>query len=230
MSNSEPLSVKPIAASSSLRTLAYEALKAAITTMDIYGRPDEVRLDERKLSQDLGVSRTPVREALTVLEQEGFVRSEARRGVFVVRKSKREIVGMIHAWAALESMAARLACLRAGDDQLRGLPDAFPEFFSGQPAEHIDEYSDANIRFHQTIIALGHCETISDLSGNLLVHVRAIRNAALRQGERAERSIREHVAIIGALQARDADLAERLVRDHGLGLALHVDTYGTYLD
>ncbi|WP_204323787.1 hypothetical protein, partial [Stenotrophomonas maltophilia] len=54
--------IKPIVANSSLRTLAYEALKAAITNMDIYGRPDEVRLDERKLSQDLGVSRTPVRE------------------------------------------------------------------------------------------------------------------------------------------------------------------------
>jgi len=229
MSNSESLSVKPIAASSSLRTLAYEALKSAITTMDIYGRPDEVRLDERKLSQDLGVSRTPVREALTVLEQEGFVRSEARRGVFVVRKNKREIVEMIHAWAALESMAARLACLRASDAQLQDLHDGFPEFYAGQPSSHIDEYSDANIRFHQTIIKLGHCETIAELTGNLLVHVRAIRNAALRQGERAERSIREHVAIIAALQARDAERAETLVRDHGLGLAQHVDTYGDYL-
>jgi DNA-binding GntR family transcriptional regulator len=229
MSNSEPLSVKPIAATSSLRILAYEALKAAITTMDIYGRPDEVRLDERKLSQDLGVSRTPVREALTVLEQEGFVRSEARRGVFVVRKSKREIVEMIHAWAALESMAARLACQRASDAQLDGLRDAFPEFFTGQPAEHIDEYSDANIRFHQTIITLGQCDPISELTGNLMMHVRAIRNAALRQGDRAELSIREHVAIIAALQGRDGDRAESLVRDHGLGLARHVDRYGDYL-
>ncbi len=229
MANSEPLGVKPIAVSSSLRTLAYEALKTAITNMDIYGRPDEVRLDERKLSQDLGVSRTPVREALTVLEQEGFVRSEARRGIFVIRKSKREIVGMIQAWAALESMAARLACTRASDAQLQDLRNGFPEFFSGKPAEHIDEYSDANMRFHQTIISLGQCEAIIELTGNLLVHVRAIRSAALRQGERAERSIREHVAIIAALQAREVDLAERLVREHGLGLAAHVDRYGDYL-
>ncbi len=229
MANSEPLSVKPIVVSSSLRTLAYEALKAAITKMDIYGRSDEIRLDERKLSQDLGVSRTPVREALTVLEQEGFVRSEARRGVFVIRKSKREIVGMIQAWAALESMAARLACARASDTQLQDLRDGFPEFYSGKPAEHIDEYSDANIRFHQTIIRLGHCEAITELTGNLLMHVRAIRNAALRQGERAESSIREHQAIIAALQARDTERAERLVRDHGLGLAHHVDLYGDYL-
>lgn len=230
MSNSESLSIKPIVASSSLRTLAYEALKSFITNMDIYGRPDEVRLDERKLSQDLGVSRTPVREALTVLEQEGFVRSEARRGVFVIKKTKKEIVGMIHAWAALESMAARLACTRASDAELRTLRESFPEFYEGRPAEHIDEYSDANIRFHQTIIALGQCAMIADLSSNLLMHVRGIRNTALRQGERAEKSIREHVAIIKALEARDAEAAERLVRDHGIGLAEHVDTYGAYLD
>ena len=230
MSNTSQFSIKPIIASSSLRTLAYEALKTAITNMDIYGRSDEVRLDERKLSQDLGVSRTPVREALTVLEQEGFVRSEARRGVFVIKKSKQEIVSMIHAWAALESMAARLACHRATDAQLASLREAFPEFFEGKPSEHIDEYSDANIRFHQKIISLGQCDVIGGLSSNLLMHVRGIRNKALRQGERAEKSIREHVEIIKALEAREAEVAERLVRDHGLGLADHVNTYGDYLD
>ena len=117
---------------------------------------------------------------------------------------KREIVSMIHAWTALESMAARLACARATDAQLRSLRESFPEFFEGQPSEHIDEYSDANIRFHQRIIALGHCEAIADLTSNLLMHVRGIRSTALRQGDRAERSIREHVAIISALEARDA--------------------------
>ncbi|MEG9527713.1 MAG: FCD domain-containing protein, partial [Hyphomicrobiales bacterium] len=150
--------------------------------------------------------------------------------VFVIQKNKREIVSMIHAWTALESMAARLACARATDAQLRSLRESFPEFYEGQPAEHIDEYSDANIRFHQRIIALGHCDAIADLTSNLLMHVRGIRSTALRQGDRAERSIREHVAIIAALEARDADLAERLVREHGLGLAHHVDTYGDYLD
>src|SRR6478735_9909010 len=86
----ENLSIKPIVPATSLRTLAYEALKSAITNMDIYGQTGDVRLDERGLSQTLGVSRTPIREALTVLEQEGFVRNEPRRGVFVVKKTKRE--------------------------------------------------------------------------------------------------------------------------------------------
>ena len=59
---------------------AYAALKRAITAIDIYDHADEVRLDERRLSQDLGVSRTPIREAMTLLEQEGFVRTRPRRG------------------------------------------------------------------------------------------------------------------------------------------------------
>ncbi|WP_407530949.1 GntR family transcriptional regulator [Methylobacterium oryzisoli] len=225
----EQFNVTPIVPAANLRTLVYESLKAAISQMDIYGTRQEIRLDERRLSRDLGVSRTPVREAFTVLEQEGFVRSEARRGVFVVRKTKREIVGMIHAWAALESMAARLACARASDAQLTALKATFPQFYDGSPSEQIDEYSDANIRFHQTIIALGQCEVFEGLSSNLLIHVRGIRNAALRNEGRAERSSREHVEIIRALEARDGPLAEHLVREHGLGLAAHVDRFGDYL-
>ena len=83
-------------------------LKNAIVAMDIYRSRDDIRLDERKLAQDFGISRTPVREAMAQLEREGFVRSVPRRGIYVVRKTKREVIEMITAWAALESMAARL--------------------------------------------------------------------------------------------------------------------------
>jgi DNA-binding GntR family transcriptional regulator len=226
---SDTFQVKTIAATSSLRALAYAALKEAITNMNIYSQRDEVRLDERKLSLDLGVSRTPVREALTVLEQEGFVRFEARSGVFVIKKTKKEIVSMIQAWSALESMAARLACEHASDEQLQCLRQRFPEFFEGQPSDHLYEYSEANMRFHEKIISLGQCDVIKDITSNLLMHGRGIRNTALRQGDRAADSIKEHVQIIEALEARDADLAERLVREHGLGLARHVEKYGDYL-
>ena len=121
------LAINPIVPATSLRTLAYEALKSAITQMDIYGQTGDIRLDERSLSQSLGVSRTPIREALTVLEQEGFVRNEPRRGIFVVKKTRKEIVGMIQAWTALESMAARLACSQASDDDLACIRRMFAE-------------------------------------------------------------------------------------------------------
>src|SRR5579863_5295789 len=100
---------------STFRDLAYAALKRAITAMDIYDHPQEIRLDERRLSEGLGVSRTPIREAMTLLEQEGFVRTLPRRGIYVVRKSKREIVEIITVMAALESMAARLVAQSAPD-------------------------------------------------------------------------------------------------------------------
>jgi hypothetical protein len=65
------------------------ALKRGITAIDIYDHAQEIRLDERRLSQGLGVSRTPIREAVTLLEQEGSVRTRPPRGIFVVRKTKR---------------------------------------------------------------------------------------------------------------------------------------------
>jgi DNA-binding GntR family transcriptional regulator len=218
------LKIAPLETTVSLRTLAYEAIKKAIMEMDIYGHPEEIRLDERQLSQDLGVSRTPIREALTLLEQEGFVRSMPRRGIFVVRKSKREIIDLILVWAALESMAARLAAERAGPE------DIFDEFQTEKPEEHPDEYSQANIKFHQTIIRLGGCGLIEEMTENLFIHMRAIRAVSMRQQDRARRSIEDHMQIIAALEARDVELAERLVREHTLGLAAHVEKYGEFLD
>ncbi len=224
------LNIAPIETTISLRTLAYDAIKKAITEMDIYGHPQEIRLDERQLSQELGVSRTPIREALTLLEQEGFVRSVPRRGLFVVRKSKREIIDMILVWAALESMAARLAAERASDDDLERLRHAFDEFQTEKPEEHPEEYSQANIKFHQTIIRLGGCRLIGEMTENLFIHMRAIRAVSMRQQDRARRSIEEHMGIIAALEARDADRAGRLVREHTQGLAAHVEKYGVFAE
>jgi len=223
------LKVEPLHVSVGLRRLACDAIKSAITEMDIYGRPGEIRLDERQLSQDLGVSRTPIREALSVLEQEGFVRSVPRRGIYVVRKTKREVIEMITVWAAIESLAARLAAERASESDLRALRELFTQF-EENPSEHISEYSQANMAFHKAIIRMGGCAQMSELTDNLLIHMRAVRAVTMRQANRARRSIRDHMNIISALEKRDPDLAERLVREHTLGLARHVELNGEFLD
>jgi len=214
----------------SLRDQAYALLKDAISAMDIYGHRQEMRLDERQLMQALGVSRTPIREALSILEQEGFVRTVPRRGIFIVRKSKREIIEMIQVWAALESMSARLATLHAPDSEIAKLRHLFDEFENSPPSEHLSEYSDANIAFHQMIIKLGGSQLIADLTKNLFIHVRAIRTATISQNDRAARSIIDHLKIIEALERRDTELAERLTRQHTLDLAAHVERYGDVLD
>src|SRR6201984_3304859 len=117
----QKLALQPLNANVSLRERAYAVLKQAIMDADIYAHREEIRLDERQLSLQLGVSRTPIREAMSLLEQEGFLRTVPRRGVFIVRKTKKQIVEMIEMWAALESMAARLATVNASDEEIAGL-------------------------------------------------------------------------------------------------------------
>jgi DNA-binding GntR family transcriptional regulator len=224
------LAVKPLNTTFSFRDQAYDALKRAITQMDIYGDRSAVRLDERQLSEDLGVSRTPIREAMSLLEQEGFVRTEPRRGIFVVRKTKAEIIDMIYAWAALESMAARLATQRASGEAIASLRMLFASFERNNPREHMNEYSEANIAFHQAIIRLGGYPLIEEMTKNLFIHMRAIRRATIGQDNRADRSMREHLAIIEALEQRDTAKAGRLACQHTLDLAAHVERYCTYLE
>ena len=214
----------------SLRDQAYALLKNAIAHTDIYSQRQTLRLDEREIMQAFGVSRTPVREALSILEQEGFVRTVPRRGIFIVRKSKREIIEMIQMWAALESMSARLATLHAPDAEIEKLRHLFDSFRDSPPAEHIHEYSDANIAFHQMIIRLGGSQLIQDATENLFIHVRAIRTATISQNDRSSRSIIDHLKIIEALERRDTELAERLTRQHTLDLAAHVERYCDFLD
>jgi DNA-binding GntR family transcriptional regulator len=224
------LKLRRLNVAASFRNQAYAALKRAITDADIYAQREEIRLDERELAQQLGVSRTPIREAMTLLEQEGFLRTVPRKGVFIVRKTKKQILEMIEMWAALESMAARLATLNASDQDIASLRGMFDEFRNTTPAEHIEEYSEANIAFHQAIIRLSGSHLMGQTIENLFIHMRAIRRMTISQTDRAARSIVDHMRIIEALERRDTELAERLVRQHSLDLAAHVAKHCDFLD
>jgi DNA-binding GntR family transcriptional regulator len=224
------LALEPIDTSFSFKNKAYAALKNVIVSMDIYRSRSEIRLDERKLAQDFGISRTPVREAMAQLEREGFVRAVPRRGIFVVRKTKHDVIEMITAWAALESMAARLITQTARDEQIASLRQMFATFVGGELSAHLDEYSEVNIEFHQAIIRMSGNGMLIKLAENLFTHMRMIRMKTIGEKDRADRSIRDHMHIIEALEARDTARAEELVRNHALGLADHVERYADYLD
>jgi DNA-binding GntR family transcriptional regulator len=224
------LVVAPIDSRETFKDKAYTALRNLIVSSDVYRSRTDIRLDERQLAQDFGISRTPVREAMVQLEREGFVRSVPRRGVYVVRKTKSEVIELIQAWAALESMAARLLTQSASDADIAGLRRMFTTFEDDKLHAKLDEYSEVNIAFHQAIIQLSSNQVLIRLAENLFTHMRMIRGSTIGEDDRVERSIRDHMNIIHALEARDTERAEDLVRQHALGLAEHVAKHVDYLD
>ena len=230
MSSDHQVELTSIASHVTLRERAYESLKNAIGAIDIYHHNEEVRLDERKLSHDLGISRTPVREALNILQQQGLVRSEARRGVFVVRKSKREIIDMVYSCAALESMAARLACERATDAQIGSLRGFVAQSNTEHSRDLADEYFVINIEFHLQLVSLAQCSVIKNLMDGLFIHLRSIRDRSFAQDQWLSKAAAAYAAIIEALEVRDADAADHIIRAHALASVERINICGNFLD
>ncbi len=216
------MNLQPIELNLSLTDHVHDRLRAAILDMNIYDEDADLRLDERSLAEQLGISRTPLREALTRLEQEGFIEIRARRGVFVVRKSLDEILQMIVAWAALESMAARLAAEHAEEAQIKALRKHAARHSQSSADADLSEYSEANIQFHQMILDMSGCRLLATIAEGLFLHMRAVRRRAMEEGDRASQSVVDHMGIITAIEARDAELAMRLVREHTMRLHDHV--------
>lgn len=227
----DELKLVPVVQDQGLKDRVFNALRHAVVSMDIYATETPPRLDERQLAQELGVSRTPVREALSRLEQEGLVRNIPRRGTFVVRKTKREVIEIIQVWAALESMAARLATQHASDEELERFRRRSESYLDqDREGAHIDEYSDNNIKFHQDIIALSQNEALITMASRLFDQMHAIRASTIKDPNRTVQSVIDHMRIIDALVHRETDKAERYVRDHALNLARHVEQHVKFLD
>ena len=216
------MKLQPINSNLTLKDRVYIRLRDAIGEMNIYQADADLRLDERSMAEQLNVSRTPLREALTRLENDGLIRIQARKGVYVQRKTLEEILEMIVAWAALESMAARLATEAASDSDLRQLRKHALRHSESSAHADLSEYSDANIRFHQMILDMSGCALLAEMADGLFVHMHAVRRRALEENDRATRSVVDHLGIIEALEARDADLASQLVREHTMRLHNHV--------
>lgn len=214
--------LKPIAVNFTLKDHIYDVLLEAILAMNIYDEDADLRLDERTMAEQLGISRTPLREALARLEQNGFVAIQPRKGVFVRRKSLDEVLEMVVVWAALESMAARLATQLASDKELGSLRTFAARHSDSANGADIAEYSEANIQFHQKILELGKCNHLKSIADDLLLHMHAVRRRAMGESDRRQRSVVDHMEIIEALEIRDADRAARLVREHTMRLHDHI--------
>ena len=222
--------LRPVMMNFTLKDHTYDVLRAAILDMNIYEEGADLRLDERQIAEQLGISRTPIREALARLAQDGLVEIVPRKGVFVQRKTKDEILEMIVTWAALESMAARLATEKASDKDLRNLRKFALKHSVHAARAELEEYSEANIQFHQRILELSGCSLLKSTADGLFEHMHAVRRRTMREGDRATRSVVDHMEIIEALEARDADLASTLVREHTMRLHNHVCRTWTRLE
>jgi DNA-binding GntR family transcriptional regulator len=193
-----------------LRDHVHHNLRDAI----VAGRfADGVRLNERDLARELGVSTTPLKEALRQLEAEGLVRTEARRGVYVTFGAQ-QAEEMSLARAALESMIARVAAKRASKvdaDVLRGFVRSME---TATASGDVDRLIALNEAFHGQIHEMSGCDYLRRLQAKQQMYNYTTRIGLLGQAEERERAFAEHRAIAEAIAAGDPDAAERIMRDH----------------
>lgn len=224
------IALQPLASNFTLKDHTYGVLREAILEVDVYDRATDLRLDERNLASQLGISRTPLREALTRLENEGLVEIRARKGVFLRRKNIDEVVDLITVWAALESMAARLACERASDGEIDQLYQIGTRYTTDNAKANLEEYSEANIKFHRQIMSLSKCASLQKIADGLFTQLRPVRRRAMQDSRRANRSVVDHMSIIESIRERNASLSGDLVRDHTLRLGDYIRNSWKHLE
>jgi DNA-binding GntR family transcriptional regulator len=147
----------------------------------------------------------------------------------LARKSKREVVEQLQLWAALESMAARLAASSASDAQIAGLRRILEELRSSPPSESPDEYSALEVRFHSSLVASSGSKSIEESTRWLLALRRAVSRATATHRDLAAEATTLYLKLVEAIENRDAEAAERVSREHSLGLAGHVERHWEFL-
>lgn len=171
-------------------------------------------LDEIELARRFGVSRTPIREALSLLAGEGVVEIRPRRGAVVTQLSAPRLVEMFEVMAELEAMSARLAARRMTTAELVVLDESHERCRSAALALDADGYFYANEHFHQTIYTGSHNSFLSDQAHALQRRLRPYRRLQLRVRNRLPKSFEEHQAVLDALQDGDGDRAVDAIRSH----------------
>ena len=207
----------------SLAEIAYESIKESLLKMDLTDPSVEERIDERGLAKKLGVSRTPLREAINRLVMEGFLKVAPRKGVYVVKKTKEEIIEILLVRVALEGMAARLATKNATDKDIRRMRKIFSSFNVRDIKGQFSRYLKANVEFHNLILKMSQCGKLIDVASPFSEHMRWINDRSAGDRERLPKAHQEHLQIVEAIERRDPDLAERTMRLHIWGLAQYIE-------
>ena len=193
------------------REAAFEKIKEAI--IKGHFKPGE-KLVEQTLAQEMGVSRTPVREAIRRLEAEGFVVSIPRKGVVVSRADKEEIVQLYSIRAELEGLAARWAIENADEDDIRKLDEAISRMEETAASGDLDGVVQSNALFHDAIAQASKSRILCTLLKTLQDNIQRFRFQSLHLPGRPVAALAEHKEIVAAIKEKKAEEADRLLKEH----------------
>ncbi len=194
-----------------LRELVLDAIREAIINGNL--KPRE-RLMEIQLAEELGVSRTPIREALRKLELEGFIVMIPRKGAYVADISFKDIADVYEIRAALEGLAAALAAERITDEELEEMERFLVGKAEAIANNDMEKLVDVDTRFHEIIYQASRNERLSTIINNLREQIQRCRITSLSVPGRMKESLQEHRAIVEAIQSRDIQLARQVAQDH----------------
>lgn len=178
-------------------------------------------IDEVKLAQEYGISRTPLREALKVLAAEGLVTMKVRRGAYVTEVSEQDLAEVYHLLSLLESDAAGVVAEKAGDAELRELQSLHRELEGA--VKNRDKFFAINERFHMRLLEIAGNRWRNQMVADLRKVMKLNRHNSLLKAGRIEESLAEHRAVMEALLQRDSGLAVLRMQEHfrnGLGAAV----------
>jgi DNA-binding GntR family transcriptional regulator len=205
----QPALVRPLADHQSLRERIVVRLREAIITGDLAAK---TRLMEPELARQLGVSRTPLREAIRQLEVEGFLTTIPRVGTFVSEVSARDVEDTYAIRAVLEGLAARQAAENPDPAKASTFRAILVEL--EQKSFDYRVYHEAAGRFHDVIFALSQNQRLRAMYQSLTYQVTRFRSLSLAVGQRPKVSVREHQQIAAAILSGRGEEAERLMRAH----------------
>lgn len=194
-----------------LRELVFEALREAIIKGIL--KPGE-RLMEVQLAEEMGVSRTPVREAIRKLELEKLVIMVPRKGAYVADVSKRDAAEVFEIRRALEGLAAQLAADRATDDQLESLERYLFKISEAIEKGDLEETIKIDTLFHGELYKAANNERLGDMINNLREHIQRYRSTSLAHPGRMKQALIEHRKIVEAIGKRDPNIAKKLAEEH----------------
>ena len=187
---------------------------AELVRQQIYSRELEPGswIDEMKMVEKFGISRTPLREALKVLAAEGLVTMKPRRGAYVTEVSEKDLHDVYHLLSLLESDAAAVVAEKASDEQLQQLHDLHQDL--AQAVSNADQFFHINERFHMALLAMCDNRFLSQTVADLRKVMKLNRHKSLFRQGRIEESLNEHAQILQALLDRQPERARAAMQQH----------------